>query len=66
MADNERSATIYTVTDEKLNITFFVGETIEDLCIKVYGWSFFLLLNKIKFSLMINKNFSDNGFRAET
>lgn len=35
MADNERSATIYTVTDEKLNITFFVGETIEDLCIKI-------------------------------
>ncbi|XP_070150583.1 tyrosine-protein kinase hopscotch [Polyergus mexicanus] len=36
MKDNERSAVIYVATDEKqLNITFFVGETVEDLCIKI-------------------------------
>ncbi|KMQ94378.1 tyrosine-protein kinase hopscotch [Lasius niger] len=36
MKDNERSAVIYVATDEKqFNVTFFVGETIEDLCIKI-------------------------------
>ncbi|XP_050456065.1 tyrosine-protein kinase hopscotch [Cataglyphis hispanica] len=36
MKGNERSAIIYVATDEKqLNISFFVGETIEDLCIKI-------------------------------
>lgn len=63
MKDNERSAVIYVATDEKqFNVTFFVGETIEDLCIKVCIWmAFFLLLDKAKFYRSYDKkrNFSD-------